>query len=71
MKYITLGKTNKKISIIGLGSWAYGKENISNGSSVGWSGQSDFDSTSALKKSFSLQNIEKNTFRLYYIIKTD
>ena len=54
MKYITLGKTNKKISIIGSGSWAYGKENISNGSSVGWSGQSDFDSINALKKSFSL-----------------
>jgi len=54
MKYITLGKTNEKVSIIGLGSWSYGKENISNGSSVGWAGQSDSDSISALKKSFSL-----------------
>ena len=54
MKYITLGKTNEKVSIIGLGSWAYGKENTSNGSSVGWAGQSDSDSISALKKSFSL-----------------
>ena len=39
MKYITLGKTNEKVSIIGLGSWSYGKENISNGSNVGWAGE--------------------------------
>ena len=54
MNKITLGKTNVKVSRISLGTWSYGKENISNNSPVGWSGQEDIDSKKALKKSYEL-----------------
>ena len=54
MNKITLGKTNVKVSRISLGTWSYGKENTSNNSSVGWSGQKDINSKKALKKSYEL-----------------
>lgn len=54
MKKITLGRTNKDVSIISLGAWSHGKQNTSGGHNVGWSNQSDQDSINALKKSFSL-----------------
>ncbi len=53
MKRITLGRTNKQVSIISLGAWSFGKENTSGGSNVGWSNQSDGDSKSALLKAYS------------------
>jgi len=53
MKNITLGRTNEQVSIISLGAWSFGKGNISGGSDVGWSNQSDKDSKSALLKAFS------------------
>ena len=53
MKNITLGRTNEQVSIISLGAWSFGKGNISGGSDVGWSNQSDKDSKAALLKAFS------------------
>ena len=54
MKKIILGRTEESISVISLGAWSHGKENIDNGASVGWSNQSDQDSKNALLQSFSL-----------------
>ena len=48
MRKIVLGRTNIEVSAISLGTWAYGGANISEGFSVGWAGQSDSDSKSAL-----------------------
>lgn len=53
MRKIILGRTNEPVSAISLGSWSYGKENTSGGSGVGWTGQNDEDSKSALLKAFS------------------
>tara|TARA_A100001011_G_C14207557_1_gene798491 strand:+ start:48 stop:1013 length:966 start_codon:yes stop_codon:yes gene_type:complete len=54
MKKIILGRTNQEVSVISLGAWSHGKQNINGGSNVGWSNQTDQDSKSALLKSFSL-----------------
>ena len=53
MRKIILGRTSERVSVISLGAWSYGKENISGGSNVGWAGQSDQDSRLALLKAFS------------------
>ena len=53
MKKITLGRTEESVSIISLGAWSHGKQNIDDSASVGWSNQSDQDSKDALLQSFS------------------
>lgn len=52
MKTIRLGRTEKYVSVISLGTWAYGGSSVSNGSSVGWTGQNDKDSRLALLKAY-------------------
>ena len=54
MKKNILGRTGESISVISLGAWSHGKQNIDNSASVGWSNQSDQDSKDALLQSFSL-----------------
>ena len=54
MRKITLGRTGAKVSAISLGTWSYGGSNKSGKRSVGWSGQSDEDSTAALKRAWEL-----------------
>ena len=62
---ITLGKTGEKVPIISLGTWSFGKESVSNGSSVGWSKQSDSDSKLALKKAYSSDITHWDTADVY------
>ena len=55
MEYITLGRTNEKVSRISLGTWSYGgPSTLSGNHPVGWSGQDDNDSTNALRKAYEL-----------------
>ena len=54
MEKVILGRTKQSISVISLGAWSHGKQNIDGNVSVGWSNQSDRDSKNALLKSFSL-----------------
>jgi len=39
MEYITLGKTQSKVSKISLGTWSYGGASTSGNQSVGWADQ--------------------------------
>ncbi len=48
MRKVVLGRTGIKVSAISLGTWAYGGANMSGKFPVGWSGQNDKDSTTAL-----------------------
>ncbi len=50
MKQITLGRTKAVVSTISLGTWSYGGGNTSGKIPVGWAGQRDDDSKSALIK---------------------
>ena len=50
MKQITLGRTKAVVSAISLGTWSYGGGNTSGKIPVGWAGQRDDDSKSALIK---------------------
>ena len=54
MRKITLGRTNREISVISLGTWSFGGENMNGKIPVGWGNQSDFDSKIVLKKSWEL-----------------
>ena len=54
MEKIILGRTKESISVISLGAWSHGKQNMDGNASVGWSDQTDRDSKNALLKSFSL-----------------
>ena len=48
MRKIVLGRTKQYVSAISLGTWAYGGSNMIGNLSVGWTGQRDKDSISAL-----------------------
>ncbi len=53
MEYITLGRTNAKVSRISLGTWSYGgASTVGENQPVGWAGQDDNDSRAALIKAF-------------------
>ena len=54
MREITLGRTNKKVSAISLGTWSFGGENMSGKIPVGWADQPENDSMVVLKKSWEL-----------------
>lgn len=49
MRNIILGRTGASVSAISLGTWSYGSGNKSGNVSVGWAGQDDADSISALQ----------------------
>ncbi|MFL2983783.1 MAG: aldo/keto reductase [Candidatus Neomarinimicrobiota bacterium] len=48
MKKIVLGRTNTEVSAISLGTWAFGGANMNGKFAVGWGGQKDSESRSAL-----------------------
>ena len=48
MRQVTLGRTKVPVSAISLGTWAFGGANTSGKIPIGWSGQKDADSKSAL-----------------------
>ena len=48
MRKLILGRTNQYVSAISLGAWAHGGANTIGNLSVGWAGQHDKDSISAL-----------------------
>ena len=53
MEYITLGRTNIKVSRISLGTWSYGgASTVGKNQPVGWAGQDDNNSRAALIKAF-------------------
>ena len=54
MRKIILGRTGAEVSAISLGTWSYGGANKSGKLPVGWAGQSNNDSTSALKRAWEL-----------------
>jgi len=54
LRKIILGRTGAEVSAISLGTWSYGGANKSGKLPVGWAGQSDNDSTSALKRAWEL-----------------
>ena len=52
MRNIILGRTQKSVSAVSLGTWSYGSGNKSGDVSVGWAGQDDADSLAALLKAW-------------------
>ena len=55
MEYITLGRTNIKVSRISLGTWSYGgASTVGENQPVGWARQDDDDSRAALIKAFEI-----------------
>ena len=48
MRQVTLGRTKVPVSAISLGTCAFGGANTSGKIPIGWSGQKDADSKSAL-----------------------
>jgi len=54
LRKIILGRTGAEVSAISLGTWSYGGANKSGKLPVGWAGQSNNDSTSALKRAWEL-----------------
>jgi len=55
MEYTILGRTRKKVSRISLGTWSYGGANtVGKNQPIGWAGQEDSDSRTALQKAFSV-----------------
>jgi aryl-alcohol dehydrogenase-like predicted oxidoreductase len=55
MEYTILGRTKEKVSRISLGTWSYGGANtVGKNQPIGWAGQEDSDSRTALQKAFSV-----------------
>ena len=55
MEYTILGRTREKVSRISLGTWSYGGANtVGKNQPIGWAGQEDSDSRTALQKAFSV-----------------
>ena len=54
MRKIILGRSNRQVSSVSLGTWAYGGKNMSGKISVGWAGQNIDDSKKALIKAWEL-----------------
>ena len=54
MRQITLGRTNKKVSVISLGTWSFGGPNMDGKIPVGWADQSEKASKAVLKKSWEV-----------------
>jgi len=53
MEYTILGRTREKVSRISLGTWSYGGANtVGKNQPIGWAGQEDSDSRTALQKAF-------------------
>ena len=50
MRNITLGRTDRKVSAISLGTWSFGGANMNGRIPVGWADQSETDSINALKR---------------------
>lgn len=65
MKKILLGRTKAKVSSIGLGTWSFGGPNKAGRIPVGWSGQSDKDSISALFNAWELEINHWDTADVY------
>ena len=55
MEYTILGRTGEKVSRISLGTWSYGgASTVGENQPIGWAGQEDSDSRTALQKAFSV-----------------
>ncbi len=54
MRQIILGRTNKKVSVISLGTWSFGGPNMDGKIPVGWADQSEKASKAVLKKSWEV-----------------
>ncbi len=54
METVILGKTGVTVPRVSLGTWSYGGENISGDMSVGWAGQTDKNSCSAMIRAWEL-----------------
>ncbi len=55
MEYTILGRSREKVSRISLGTWSYGGANtVGKNQPIGWAGQEDSDSRTALQKAFSV-----------------
>ncbi len=65
MRKIILGRTSAKVSAISLGTWSYGGENKVGKRAVGWGGQSDSDSITALKRAWDLDINHWDTADVY------
>ena len=52
MRKIILGRTKASVSVISLGTWAFGGENKNGKKSIGWANQSDSNSRSVLVKAW-------------------
>ena len=65
MRKIILGRTGAEVSAISLGTWSYGGANKSGKLPVGWAGQSNNDSTSALKRAWELDINHWDTADVY------
>jgi aryl-alcohol dehydrogenase-like predicted oxidoreductase len=65
MRKIVLGRIGVRVSAISLGTWAFGGENMSGKFSVGWGGQTNKDSKSALLKSWEGQINHWDTADVY------
>ena len=50
MRKVILGKTNRQVSAISLGTWSFGGASMSGNIPVGWAGQSNHDSKVVLTK---------------------
>ena len=65
MRKVILGRTSVKVSAISLGTWSYGGENKVGKRAVGWGGQSDIDSITALKRAWDLNINHWDTADVY------
>ena len=65
MRKVVLGKTNRRVSAISLGTWAHGGSSTNGKVSVGWGGQSDKDSKSTLIKAWELEINHWDTADVY------
>ena len=65
MNKITLGRTEASVSAIGLGTWSYGGPSTVGDISMGWDGQQDDDSRSALIEAWKLGINHRDTADVY------